>query len=79
MFKTLTHDHITDRSLGTSLPPPDPLDHPQIFYTSPIVTSIYPRIFARIGVEATQGVLEVVAGRSGQGIPRGDAIKESQA
>ena len=47
MFKTLTNDHITDRSLCTSLPP---LDRRQLFYTSPAVTSIYPGIFAGVGV-----------------------------
>ena len=47
MFKTLTNDHITDRSLCTFSPPPD---RPQISYASPVVTSIYPGIFAGVGV-----------------------------
>lgn len=47
MFKTVTNDQITDRSLCAfrSL-----LDRPQIPDASPAVTGIYPGIFAIVGI-----------------------------
>lgn len=50
MFKTLTNDHITDRSLCEFQSPHDPFVRPQTFCASPVVTSIYPGIFAGVGV-----------------------------
>lgn len=47
VLKTITKYPSTDRTLCTFQ---TPLDRSQIFNTSPVVTSIYPGIFAGVGI-----------------------------
>ena len=81
--KTITNDHITDRSLCTSESPFNPLDRSQVFYVCRSHEHLPRNIRGRRRdprhLGTSQGVPKMVADCSRQGVPRGDAVEEPRA